>query len=397
MAKRDYYDILGVARGADDAALKAAYRKKAMASHPDRNRDNPKAAEEFQEINEAYEVLRDAQKRAAYDQFGHAAFQQGGPGGGRGGAGGGFQGGFGGFGNGFPDINDIFEQMFGGGFQDAARGARRRETRGRDRELQLTINLLQAFRGDKIKIRAPRLAHCKTCDGSGAEKGSGPTTCKTCNGHGTVRTSKGFFSLEQTCPKCRGTGQVIEKPCKTCHGAGLTEQTTDIDITIPPGIDNRNQVRVQGKGDDAPRGGKNSGDLFLHIHITPHDIFERNGNDLFYALPVDAVTAMTGGEVAMPTIDGNMAVVKIDKGVESGQQFRLKGKGMVVLNSGGRRGDMIVSLAIETPKHLSAAQEKLLVQWAELSEKTANTRAKQLPKSTAFIEKAQKFIDNYPK
>ena len=278
MAKKDYYDILGVGRDANDDALKSAYRKKAMASHPDRNRDNPNAAKEFQEVNEAYEVLRDKKKRETYDQFGHAAFEQGG-----GGRGGGFQGGFGGFGaDGFPDINDIFEQMFGGGFQSAGgRGARRRETRGRDRELQLTINLLQAFRGDKITIRAPRLAHCKTCSGNGAEKGTGPVACKTCHGHGTVRASKGFFSIEQTCPKCRGTGQVIEKPCKTCRGAGLVEQTTDIDIVIPPGIDNRNQVRVQGKGDDAPAGGRGTGDLFLHIQVNPHDIFERNGNDLF--------------------------------------------------------------------------------------------------------------------
>ncbi|MGI9461939.1 MAG: molecular chaperone DnaJ [Alphaproteobacteria bacterium] len=382
MAKKDYYEILGVGRDASDDALKTAYRKKAMASHPDRNRGAPGAEQEFKNVNEAYEVLRDKQKRAAYDQFGHAAFQSGG--GSRGGS-------QSGFGTGFPDINDIFEQMFGGGFQQAGK-RQRRETRGRDRELQLTINLLQAFRGDKIEIRTPKMAKCQHCNGQGAEKGSGPTTCKTCGGHGVVRMSKGFFSIEQTCGKCRGNGKTIDKPCRPCRGAGLLEQTQDVTIAIPPGVDHRNQVRLQGKGDDSPNG-KASGDLFLHINITPHEIFERNGNDLFLQLPIDPITAMIGGEMTMPTIDGKIVSVKIEKGVESGQQLRLKGKGMVVLNSGGRRGDLIVSLIVETPKHLSSAQEKILHKWQELSH--GEHRAKQLPKENNFQNRAKQFIDNY--
>ncbi len=389
MAKKDYYDVLGVAKNASDEELKAAYRKQAMASHPDRNRDNPKAEQEFKEVNEAYDVLRDKQKRAAYDQFGHSAFEQGGPG-----ARGAHQGGFGGFAGGFPDINDIFEQMFGAGFQQNTGARKRRETRGRDRELQLTISLLQAFRGDKIKIRTQKMAHCDHCSGSGAEKGFSAVTCKTCNGQGVVRIAKGFFSIEQTCPKCQGSGQVIEKPCKVCRGARLVEQAQEIDIAIPAGVDNNNQVRIHGKGDDAAAG-KTSGDLFLHVRVTPHDIFQRNGNDLFYNLPIDPITAMMGGEVTIPVIDGKMVSVKIDKGVETGQQLRLKGKGMVVLNSGGRRGDLIISLLIETPKNLTSAQEKILKQWQESF--TPVARVKQLPKEASFQHHAQRFIDNYPK
>lgn len=384
MAKKDYYDILGVNKNASDEDLKSAYRKKAMASHPDRNPNNPKAEQEFKEINEAYEVLRDKQKRAAYDQFGHAAFQQGGGGGGPG-----FGQGFQGFSGGFPDINEIFEQMFGGGFAAGRGGGQQRESRGRDRNLKLKISLVQAFHGEKIKIRTPKMNHCEQCGGNGAEKGSKPITCKTCGGAGVVRMAKGFFSIEQTCHKCHGSGQIIEKLCKACGGQGLLEKNQEIEITIPAGIDDHHQVRVAGKGDDAP-GGKKSGDLFLHVDITPHDIFQRHGHDIFCLLPIDPVVAMVGGEIPAPTIDGQMVMVKIDKGVQHNQQLRLKGKGMVVLNSGGRRGDLILQVMIETPRHLTRAQESLLQKFQEES----NTD-KQFPAVATFRQNAKKFIDNY--
>lgn len=384
MAKKDYYELLGVKPNASDDELKSAYRKKAMELHPDRNPNDKKAEEEFKNINEAYEVLKDKQKRAAYDQFGHDAFRANGPGGG-------FQSGFAGFQQGFPDINDIFEQMFGGGFGDRRNQPRSRQ--GRDRNVKLKISLEQAFRGDDITIQLDRMQHCEICEGSGAEKGSSPIICKTCQGTGSVRMTKGFFAIEQTCSKCRGEGRVIEKICKTCRGEGLVKKTNQLEVHIPAGIEHGNKLRLGQKGDDVAGVGGVAGDLYLYIEIMPHAIFERQGADIYCSLPIDLVTASVGGEVDVPLIDGTTAKVTIKEGTASHQQLRLKGKGMTVLQSGGRRGDMLMRIEIEIPKGLNRKQQELLKEFKKLSDKESN----QFPNIKNFMGKAKDFIAHYPK
>ena len=370
MAKADYYETLGVEKGADEKALKSAYRKKAMQYHPDKNPGDASAEAKFKEVNEAYEVLSDEQKRAAYDRYGHAAFEQGGAGG--------FQQG------GFSDINDIFNQFFGGG----GGGRRPGPQKGRDRQAKVQMSLEEAFKGKKFDIKLSRLAHCSSCRGSGAAPDSKPKKCNTCNGQGRVRMSQGFFTIEQTCPHCHGKGQMIDKPCTKCRGQRYEEVVENLTIPVPAGVENDMRLRVEGKGDAGEQGAP-VGDLYLIISIKPHNLFERQGHDLHCKVPIDFATAALGGEVEIPIIDGTPAKIDIPAGTQHGTSLRLKGKGMVVVNSGGRRGDMIVHTMIEIPRNLTERQKQILEEYRTETDKvTSNTN----PESAGFMKKMREFF-----
>jgi molecular chaperone DnaJ len=381
MSKRDYYEVLGASKGASADELKKAYRKKAKELHPDRNADNPDAEAQFKEVNEAYEVLKDAEKKAAYDRYGHAAFE-GGMGGGPRPGGGGFGGGQGDFGS----FSDIFEDLFGGAMGGGGRGGgRQRASRGADLRYNLRVTLEDAFSGLQKTINVPTSVQCGECNGSGAEGGAEPTTCPTCSGMGKVRATQGFFTVERTCPTCSGLGQIIKNPCKVCSGTGRTQKERALSVNIPAGVETGTRIRLAGEGEAGMRGGP-PGDLYIFIEVEQHKIFERDGVELHCRVPVSITTAALGGDIEVPTIDGGRSRVKNPSGSQSGRQMRLRGKGMPALRGGGS-GDMFIELAVETPVNLTARQKELLREFHELSEHNN-------PESSTFFSSVKSFWDS---
>lgn len=380
MSKRDYYEVLGVAKGANADEIKKAYRTKAKELHPDRNSDNPNAEAQFKEANEAYEVLKDADKKAAYDRFGHAAFE-----GGMGGAprgGGGFQG-QGDFASAFSDVfDDLFGDIMGG---RRGGGGGRRAVRGSDLRYNLRVSLEDAYAGLQKTIQVPTAVACDTCNGSGAEGGSEPTACPTCSGMGKVRASQGFFTVEKTCPTCSGMGQIIQNPCKSCGGAGRVEKDRSLSVNIPAGVETGTRIRLAGEGEAGLRGGP-AGDLYIFIEVAEHALFQRDGNILFCRVPVSMTSAAMGGDIEVPTIDGGRSRVKIPAGSQSGRQMRLRGKGMPSLRGGGA-GDMLIELAVETPVNLTSKQKELLLEFEKLSEENN-------PESSGFLKKMKSFWES---
>jgi len=378
LAKRDFYEVLGVAKGADEAALKGAYRKLAMQFHPDRNPGDHEAEHKFKEINEAYDCLKDPQKRAAYDRFGHAAFD-GNMGGGRGPAG---------FGPDFSSsMSDIFDDLFGdfmGGGGRGRGGAAR--LRGSDLRYNLEITLEEAFTGRTVEIDVPTLVTCETCDGSGAKPGTGVTTCRTCHGHGKVRAAQGFFTIERTCPTCNGRGQTMDQPCTDCGGQGRRQQNRKLSVDVPRGIEDGTRIRLANEGEAGLRGGP-PGDLYIFISVKPHDLFQRDGADLYARVPIAMTTAALGGEFEVPTLDEGRARVKVSPGTQPGQRVRLKGKGMPVLRQRDM-GDLYVQLDVEMPQNLNKRQRELLEEFHKLS--TGETS----PNSTGFFAKLKSLFDN---
>ena len=375
MAKRDYYDVLGAEKSASADELKKAYRIKAKALHPDRNSDNPNAEEQFKEVNEAYEALKDPDKKAAYDRFGHAAFEGGMGGGQRGG-------GQGDFASAFSDVfDDLFGDMMGGG----RGGGRQRATRGSDLRYNLRISLESAYSGTQNTINVPTSVSCDGCNGTGAEDGTEPQTCPTCSGHGKVRAQQGFFTVERTCPTCSGMGQIIKSPCKSCGGAGRTEKDRSLSVNIPAGVETGTKIRLAGEGEAGLRGGP-TGDLYIFIEVSPHALFQRDGAHLFCRIPVSVASAALGGDIEVPTIDGGRSRVKIPAGSQSGRQMRLRSKGMPVLRGGGH-GDMLIELAVETPVNLTARQKEILSEFDTLSEENN-------PESSSFFSTVKNFWDS---
>ena len=354
LSKRDYYDVLGVPKGSEQEALKKAYRSKAKELHPDRNSDNPNAEAQFKEVNEAYEVLKDAEKKAAYDRYGHAAFEGGG--GGQG---------FGGGGDFSSAFSDVFDDLFGD-FMGGGRGGRQQQSRGSDLRYNLSISLAEAFAGLQKTINVPSAVSCGSCNGSGAAGGSSPTTCPTCSGLGKVRATQGFFTVERGCPTCSGVGQIIKNPCSSCGGQGTQKKDRALNVNVPPGVETGTRIRLAGEGETGPRGGV-SGDLYIFIEVSKHKIFERDGLNLFCRVPVSMAKASLGGEVEVPTIDGGRSRVRIPAGSQSGRQMRLKGKGMPAIKT-IQKGDMFIEMAVETPVNLTARQKELLQEFEELSE-----------------------------
>ena len=378
MAKRDYYDVLGASQGASAEELKKAYRTKAKELHPDRNTDNPNAEAQFKEINEAYDVLKDADKKAAYDRYGHAAFEGGrGPGGGGGGNGD--------FGASFSDVfEDLFGDFMGRGGQGAQGGRRSRAQRGSDLRYNLRLSLEESFKGVQKTITVPSAVACDVCSGTGAEGGAEPVTCPTCSGMGKVRAQQGFFTVERTCPTCAGAGQTIKNPCKSCGGAGRTEKERSLSVNIPAGVETGTRIRLSGEGEAGMRGGP-TGDLYIFIETREHAIFKRDGVNLFITIPVSMITAALGGEVEVPTIDGGKSRVKVPAGTQAGKQLRLRGKGMPALRGGGA-GDMLIELAVETPVNLTAKQKELLEEFEKLA-------ADNNPEGSSFFAKVKGFWD----
>jgi len=354
MSKRDYYDVLGVPKGSEKDAIKKAYRTKAKELHPDRNSDNPNAEAQFKEVNEAYEVLKDAEKKAAYDRYGHAAFESGGGGPG-----------FGGSGDFSSAFSDVFDDLFGD-FMGGGRGGRKQQSRGSDLRYNLSISLEDAFAGLQKTINVPSSVACGSCNGTGAAGGSSPTTCPTCSGLGKVRATQGFFTVERGCPTCSGAGQIIKNPCSSCGGQGTQKKDRALSVNVPPGVETGTRIRLAGEGETGPRGGI-SGDLYIFIEVAKHKIFERDGLNLFCRVPVSMAKASLGGEVEVPTIDGGRSRVRIPAGSQSGRQMRLKGKGMPAIKT-VQKGDMFIEMAVETPVNLTARQKELLQEFEELSE-----------------------------
>ena len=373
MAKKDYYDLLGVAKSSSADELKKAYRKLAMKYHPDRNPDDKEAEKKFKEINEAYDVLKDDQKRAAYDRMGHAAFD-----GSMGGGGGGFQhGGFDFSSSGFGNIfEDMFSEFMGGGSRASQQTA---ALRGADLRYNMEISLEDAFKGLKKNIKISTNASCGTCDGSGAAKGEKPETCPTCHGHGKVHARQGFFTIERTCSHCHGLGSIIKNPCKTCSGTGRVRKEKTLSVSIPAGIEDGSRIRLAEEGEAGLRGGP-PGDLYIFLHVKPHKLFQREGSNIFCEVPIPMSTAVLGGEIEVPTLD-QTARMKIPAGTQSSKQFRLKGKGMSILRSGAR-GDMYVEISVETPVNLSKRQKELLEEFQSLEKKNKSS-----PISEGFFAK----------
>ena len=371
MAKRDFYEILGVAKTASDADMKAAFRKAAMQCHPDRNPGNAEAEARFKELNEAYQHLSDPQKRAAYDRFGHAAFEQGGAGGGNDGFG--------------ASMSDIFDDLFGDIMgRRSQRGGSGRE-RGADLKYNLEITLEDAYRGKNATIKMPTSVVCESCSGSGAKAGSKPIICKTCAGHGRVRAQQGFFAIERTCPTCQGRGQIIENPCDKCAGAGRVTRERSLAINVPAGVEDGTRIRLTGEGEAGLRGGA-QGDLYIFLSIKPHPFFQRDGADLYCRVPISFVQAALGGEFNVRTLDGGDAKVRIPEGAQSGRQLKLRGKGMPVLRSRDF-GDLYIQAVVETPQNLTRRQRELLAEFdAESSQKTH-------PESTGFFAKMKEFFE----
>jgi molecular chaperone DnaJ len=384
MAKRDYYEVLGVQRGASADEIKKAYRKKAKELHPDRNADNPDAEAQFKEANEAYDVLKDADKKAAYDRFGHAAFDGGMAGGARAGGFGGPQG-QGDFASAFSDVfEDLFGDFMGGQQRGGGRGSR--ATRGSDLRYNLRISLEDAYSGLQKQITVPSAVLCSACSGSGSEGGSEPVTCPTCSGMGKVRAQQGFFTVERTCPTCAGAGQIVKNPCKACGGAGRVQKERALNVNIPAGVETGTRIRLSGEGEAGLRGGP-SGDLYIFIEVGDHPLFQREGMDLYCRVPVSMTRAALGGEVEVPTIEGGRSRVKVPEGSQSGRQMRLRGKGMPALRGTGM-GDMYIELAVETPVKLNAEQKELLRKFEESCAKSNN------PNASGFFDKVRKFWDD---
>ncbi|HUD53080.1 molecular chaperone DnaJ [Parvibaculum sp.] len=379
MSKRDFYEVLGVARNATADEMKKAYRAKAKELHPDRNPGDKEAETKFKELNEAYDVLKDEQSRAAYDQFGHAAFD--GSAGARGGPGG-FSGDF------SASMSDIFDDLFGE-FMGGRRGRRSDggKARGQDLRYNMEISLEEAYEGKKAQIRVPSSVSCETCHGSGAEPGSQPVTCTTCQGAGKVRATQGFFTVERTCPTCHGRGQTIEKPCHTCHGAGRVERERTLSVNIPAGVEDGTRIRLSGEGEAGLRGGP-SGDLYIFLSVRPHPIFQRDGADLFCRVPISMTTAALGGEIEVPTLNGKRVKLKVPEGSQTGRQFRLKDKGMPVINS-REIGDLYIQTTVETPVHLSKKQKELLREFEKASSSETN------PESSGFFARVKEFWDGF--
>ena len=376
MAKRDYYEVLGVSKSASADEIKKSYRRLAMKYHPDRAKDDDGAEAKFKEVKEAYEVLSNEEKRATYDRFGHEGVR----------ASAGSGPGAGGFGaEGFSDIfGDVFGDIFGGG----RRGGGSQVFRGADLGYELKLDLEQAVSGDNITIDVPTQVSCETCGGSGAKKGTEPTQCTTCGGAGQVRMQQGFFSIQQTCPACKGSGTVISDPCDTCHGAGRTRKTRTLSVKVPAGVDDGDRIRLSGEG-EAGRNGGPPGDLYVEIRLKPHKIFEREGADLACEVPVSFATATLGGEVELPTLDGNVSL-KIPAGTQSGKTFRLRGKGVVTVRD-PRKGDLFAQVQVETPVNLTAEQKSLLEQF-EKSVKAGGT--KHNPRAGGWLDSVKRFFEN---
>ena len=372
MSKRDYYEVLGVSRTCTEADLKVSFRKLAMQHHPDRNPGDKDCEHRFKEINEAYDVLKDGDKRAAYDRFGHAAFEHGG---GMGGAG--FSADFG------SAFADIFEGIFG--MPGSGRGRSSGRERGSDLRYNMEITLDDAFSGKAAQIRIPTSVTCEACSGSGAKAGTKPKACASCGGMGKIRHAQGFFTLERTCPTCQGRGQVIDDPCKACGGGGRVTRERTLSVNIPAGVEDGTRIRLAGEGEAGLRGGP-AGDLYIFLSITPHEFFQRDGADLHCRVPISMVSAALGGEFEVPSIDGSKARVKIPAGTQTGRRFRLSGKGMPVLRS-KQTGDMYVQVSVETPQNLSKKQRELLAEFDKLSSDETQ------PESTGFFGRVKDFLD----
>ena len=373
MSKRDFYEILGVKKDADDAALKSAFRKLAMQYHPDRNPGDAEAERKFKELNEAYQVLSDPQKRGAYDRFGHQAFEQGGGGG------------PGGFGPDFASsMSDMFEDIFGDVFGGGRRGGGRGRDRGADLRYNLEITLDEAFAGKAATIKVPTAITCEACSGTGAKPGSKPKKCATCGGIGRVRATQGFFSIERTCPSCGGRGEVIEDPCKSCSGAGRVTRERSLSVNIPAGVEDGTRIRLAGEGEAGSRGAP-AGDLYIFLGVKPHGFYTRDGADLFCRVPISMVAAALGTEISVPTLDGKDAKVKVPEGTQSGKQFRIRGKGMPVLRSRDV-GDLYVQAVVETPQNLTRRQRELLQEFE------AQSSGETSPESAGFFSKVKDFF-----
>lgn len=357
----DYYELLEVSRGADDATIKSSYRKLAMRWHPDKNPGDAEAEARFKAISEAYDCLKDPQKRAAYDRFGHEAFKQGMSGGGGGH----------GAGAGFSDLGDIFETIFGSAFGG---GGRQQQRRGADLRYDMEINLDEAFHGKQAEIEIEVSTKCDPCDGSGAEPGTGTRRCNLCGGHGQVRAQQGFFMVERTCPTCHGRGEVIEKPCRSCRGEGRVDTPQKLEVNIPPGVDTGTRIRLAGKGEAGPFGSP-PGDLYIFIHVRRHAVFERDGTTLVTRVPIAFTTAALGGDIEIPGLDGERLEIDIPAGIQSGKQLRKRGAGMPVLQGRGR-GDLVIEIVVETPTKLTARQKEILreLQETETGEETPQSK-----------------------
>jgi len=379
MAKRDYYEVLGVSRGASAEEIKKAYRAKARELHPDRNKDNPNAEAQFKDVNEAHDILRDPEKKAAYDQFGHAAFEAG-------------MGGPRGPGEPGPDFSsafsDVFEDLFGdfvGGGRGRGRG-RGRAMRGADLRYNLRVSLEDAFNGKQATISVPTSVKCGACDGTSAEGGAQPQTCPTCAGHGKVRAQQSFFTIERTCPTCSGRGRIIKNPCATCAGQGTVRKERALNVSIPQGVETGTRIRLAGEGEAGARGGP-SGDLYIFIDVAEHEIFNHEGVHLHCRIPVPMTTAALGGEIEAPLLDGGRTRVKVPAGVQSGKQLRLRGKGMPALQRPGQQGDLYIELMVETPVNLTARQKELLREFEQ-------QKADNSPQSQNFFSKVKGFWDS---
>jgi molecular chaperone DnaJ len=376
MAKRCFYEILGVSRTCTEVELKSAFRKQAVQHHPDKNPGDKAAEAKFKEINEAYQILSDSQKRAAYDQYGHAAFEQGGAGG---------PGGFG-MGDGFAaSMADIFDDLFGDVMGGGRRGRSSGRERGSDLRYNLEITLEEAFRGKSAALKIPTSIACDTCNGSGAKAGSKPKTCSTCGGAGRVRAQQGFFSIERGCPSCHGRGEVIDNPCPSCAGAGRVTRDRSLSVNIPAGVEDGTRIRLTGEGEAGLRGGP-AGDLYIFLAIKPHPFFQREGADLYCAVPISMVQAALGGEIKVRAVDGTELKLRVDEGAQSGKQFKIKGRGMPVLRS-REYGDLYIQANVETPQNLTKRQKELLAEFE--GESTQKTH----PESHGFFAKMKEFFD----
>lgn len=375
MSKQDYYELLGVPKDVSAQDLKKAYRRLAMKYHPDRNPDNKEAEAKFKDISEAYEILSDQDKRAAYDRYGHAGVDPN--------AAGGFGGGAGG-----ASFSDIFGDVFGDIFGSGGRGGGQRNNRGADLRYTLELDLEDAVKGTSVEIRVPTLVHCDTCNGSGAKKGTSPISCTTCGGVGQVRMQQGFFSVQQTCPTCRGQGKVIKDPCSDCHGQGRKEKRKTLSVKIPPGVDTGDRIRLAGEGEAGVNGGP-AGDLYVQVAVKEHAIFKREGKDLYTEVPISFVDAALGGELEVPTLDGRVKL-KIPAETQTGKLFRLRSKGVTPVR-GGNAGDLLCRVILETPVNLTKEQKELLKQFQETTEKEGHRHA---PKKNTWFDGVKKFFDD---
>jgi|TARA_B110000014_G_C20120062_1_gene593153 molecular chaperone DnaJ len=374
MSKRDYYEVLGVSKSAEEKEIKKAYKKLAMKYHPDRTKGDKVKEETFKEIQEAYEILKDDQKRGAYDQYGHSAFEQGGHGGGGGFGGGGFG----------QDFGDIFGDIFGGG----RGGGRQRQQRGSDLRYNVELTLEDAVKGKSLEIKVPTYVSCEPCDGSGAKKGTSAKICGTCHGHGQVQMRQGLFAVQQTCPTCHGSGKVITDPCPYCHGEGRVEKTKTLSVKIPAGVDTGDRIRLSGEG-EAGEHGAPAGDLYVQVNVKEHAIFERDENHLYCEVPISFTTAALGGEIGVPTLSGKVKL-KVPKETQTGKMFRLRGKGVKSVRSSST-GDLMCKVVVETPVNLSGDQADLLRQ---LEEKLDKSDKKHSPKETGFFKAVKNFFDD---